>query len=286
MFSPKLAPIGSIHGVGEAFVFGLAQHTLSEDHTDTVYLSIAGPVTSVESIWARLLNRRLLAVESEGREIAYLSHHGIAGEEGSPYQRIQRRIPGLQIDHLILLDKRFAAVEYAELGFAYLFEDAHLSLKLFDHVRALVNLPVFPLWAEGLAEIARLTGLLRPLACYGGQAVHVLTLDRTRWELEISTRLAGGELPWPGDEIPAQPLTRIDAPITEEAPMLPAPALPAPLPYTLTHEHDWTWLSIPGMPSEAIRDALKLKGFRWGQKRKAWYAPQIVPESTINQLLH
>ena len=305
MFDPRLKHVGQINQVGGAYVFGLAQHVVSDERTDTIYLNLAGPVTSVEAVWAKLVECGTLICRGSDGKGRYL-RHGEQGDSESPYLRFQRRIPGLQIEHLILLDKRFTEVEYAEVGLSFLFDAPDMPHKLAEHVRQLVNLPIFAEWAEPLAEIGRVTRLLRPLSCLGEQTVYLLDLDRTRWEQQIALRVEQGELPWPDDPAPAKP---ISAP-QPEPDTLPecsscgkrvagrrttqgyfcADCLPAtngkngrPT-FTVTHERDWTWVKFDEKPSEAMREALKRAGFRWGKRRKAWYAQRIVEQSEIESM--
>ena len=61
MFTPTMHHIGQITGVGDAYLFGMALHPITDDRADTVYLNLAGPVTSVESVWANLTERRTVA---------------------------------------------------------------------------------------------------------------------------------------------------------------------------------------------------------------------------------
>jgi hypothetical protein len=49
MFTPTMQHVGQIGAVGDTHVFGLARHVVGEDQTDTIYLNLAGPVTSVEA---------------------------------------------------------------------------------------------------------------------------------------------------------------------------------------------------------------------------------------------
>ena len=206
MFQPSLQHVGQINQVGGAYVFGPAQHVVDEDRTDTIYLNMAGPVTSVEAVWAKLAERGTIICRGTDGKGRYLRHDKLEDGE-TPYLRYQRRIPGLQIEHLILLDKRFSEVEYGDVGVTFLFDAPDMHSKLAEHVRQLVNLPVFTEWAEPLAEIGRVTRLLRPLSCLGEQVVYLVDLDRARWEQQIALRVEQGDLPWPGDKTPAKPIS-------------------------------------------------------------------------------
>jgi hypothetical protein len=199
LFDLQIQPVGQITQVGETYVFGLAQHHVERDRTDTVYLNLAGPTTSVEAVWAGMIEHRTTALRTNDYRTLFVKHGGVPGQEKgeSPYLRFQRRIPGLSIDHLILVDRRFAHVEYRDIGLTYLFDTPNLSLKLGNHVRQLVNIAVFPVWLEALTEAGREERLLAGLNCLG-HTVYLLHLDRTRWEHLISLKLEKGELPWPG----------------------------------------------------------------------------------------
>ncbi len=99
MFMPNMQHIGQLTGVGDAHVFGLARHLVDDDRADLIYLNMAGPVTSVESVWARLVEGGTVTFRGSDRSLTrHLRHHGL--EDGAPFVRYQRRIPGLAIDHL------------------------------------------------------------------------------------------------------------------------------------------------------------------------------------------
>ena len=305
MFHPTMQHVGQINQVGGAYVFGLAQQVVSDERTDTVYLNMAGPVTSVEAVWAKLVERGTVICRGSDGKGRYL-RHGEQGDSESPYLRFQRRIPGLQIEHLILLDKRFTEAEYVDVGATFLFDTPDMQRKLAEHVRQLVNLPVFAEWAEPLAEIGRVTRLLRPLSCMGEQTVYLLDLDRTRWEQQIALRVEQGELPWPGDAAPAKPISapepqadtlpecstcgkRVAGRRTAQgyfcADCLPvANGINGKPTFTVTHERDWTWVRFEEKPTEAICDALKRAGFRWGKRRRAWYLQRIVEGDQIKTI--
>jgi hypothetical protein len=284
--------VGQLSGVGDSYVFGLARHVLDPDHADTVYLNLAGPVTAVESVWARLVEGSTVLMRDRDGKGLFIRHSGLPGGE-TPYLRFQRRIPGLQIDHLILLDRRFAQVEPAEVGLAFLFDAPALPLKLAAQVREWVKLPVFPGWAERLAEIGRLARLVRPLPTLGEQGVYLIDLDRTRWEAQITLRVERGELPWPGDEGEPKPLSEElepapgpePAPAPSITPALKDPGTAPETPFTIEQEGGWTWLSFRAKPSEAVREALKQQGFRWGSRRRAWYARRPVHESEVQAII-
>jgi hypothetical protein len=65
----------------------------------------------------------------------------------------------------------------------------------------------------------------------------------------------------------------------------PTPTTEEAASHTVTHEGDWTWISFTRKPSEAIRERLKLAGFRWGKRRKAWYVRKHVEEEVLTKLV-
>ena len=50
----------------------------------------------------------------------------------------------------------------------------------------------------------------------------------------------------------------------------------------VTWDREWTWITFPAKPSEAVRDMLKnIFGARWSNKRGAWYVTETIDETTI-----
>src|SRR3954465_2747058 len=90
--------VGQVNVVGDCYCFGLSIDPRSTS-TIPVYLDIAGPATSVEAAWAKLnQGKELVVVRDQGS--LYLQ----TGEKGA-FKRFQRKIPGLSIDHLLLIHR-------------------------------------------------------------------------------------------------------------------------------------------------------------------------------------
>lgn len=54
----------------------------------------------------------------------------------------------------------------------------------------------------------------------------------------------------------------------------------------VTWDREWTWITFPAKPSEAVRDMLKsIFHARWSNKRGAWYVTETVDETTIRTQL-
>lgn len=60
---------------------------------------------------------------------------------------------------------------------------------------------------------------------------------------------------------------------------------PETIPFTLTHEGDWTWLSFERKPAEWVLTRLKTAGFRWGRQRRAWYSRSQVARDYVEHLI-
>jgi hypothetical protein len=198
MFYLQMQHIGSMSQVGEVLVWGLAQHQINEHRADTIYLNFAGPATSVEAIWAKLIERRTTAITDLNGKHHFIRHGGIPGqsENDVPYLRFQRRIEGLSIDHMILIDRRFSEVNYdVERSSAFVFEADNIAALVGHHVRQLVNVAVFDAWFPALLEIGRRERLVTPLTNFSHPVYHI-SLDRTRWELQISLGVEKSELSW------------------------------------------------------------------------------------------
>ncbi len=54
----------------------------------------------------------------------------------------------------------------------------------------------------------------------------------------------------------------------------------------VSRERDWTWLTFPAKPDEAVRGALKSAGARWSKKRAAWFFIRTVSDEEIAALLN
>ena len=57
------------------------------------------------------------------------------------------------------------------------------------------------------------------------------------------------------------------------------------VPYTVEHEGDWTWLRFPHKPDDATLDRLRVAGFRWGKRRRAWYSRKLVTHENVKRLI-
>jgi hypothetical protein len=178
--------IGHMNVVGDCFVFGAALH---DNHP--VYLDIAGPATSVEAVWAKLV---------QGKEARIVPDSGpsivLQPPEPGLFARFQRKIDGLGIDHLLLIHKAITEPVYSELTTTYiLFTDKEQATTLLGHhISKLVKVAVFPQWHSYLVQQGRLDRLVQRCMCYGGVDVWSVKLDIDAWTRTMQTGLASGIL--------------------------------------------------------------------------------------------
>lgn len=169
------AYIGPLNVVGECFCYGCAL-----DGQQLVYLDLAGPATSVEAVWAKLAQGKdtaIVPLERDSDKIVLRSGEG-------QLKRLERKIEGLGLYHLLLLHRDLIEPIYADLSTTYLFlvEPAQTTAKLGSHIQALVDIAVFPQWHAYLVQQGRLEKLISPLTCYGGVKLWKVVLDKSAWE--------------------------------------------------------------------------------------------------------
>ncbi len=183
--------VGLVNVVGECVCLGLA----IDSDVVPVYVDLAGAATSVEAAWAKLAQGKELAiVRYGGKRSLYLQ----PAKEGT-FARFQRRLPGLRIDHLILVHRAMTQPIYHEKSTTYMLRvsDEQARAKLGAHIAALVHVAVFDAWHAYLEQRGNEEGLLRPCQCYGGVEAIAVELDRDAWTRVISSGLERGEIALP-----------------------------------------------------------------------------------------
>jgi len=173
--------VGQVSVVGDCFCFGVAYH-LKAEVCVPVFLSVTGAASSVEALWARMAQGKAAAIVRDNKQPSI----PLQPEENGMYVRIQRKVEGLGIDHLLLLHRDLAEPTYPttdEVGQLYLLwlNDTLGVAKLGEHVRKTVKVAVFDDWFLHLHREGRVRGLVRSLHCFGGVEVVQLILDPKRW---------------------------------------------------------------------------------------------------------
>jgi len=194
--------VGQVNVVGECFCFGLAHdYDREANRMFPVYLNLTGAATSVEAVWAKLAQGKHISISRKPQSVT------LEPLDKGDYVRFQRRIEGLRLEHLMLLQRSLAEPKYPTDGAArlyWLWPDDELGLRKFgEHLRRTVQTPVFEPWLKPLYDLGRKQGLIAPLPSYPDQAgqsgivVMKLFLNVPRWTELIQTALRRGEITLP-----------------------------------------------------------------------------------------
>jgi hypothetical protein len=177
--------VGQISVVGECFCFGAALDggvpAQSGGGQQLVYLDLAGPATSVEAVWAKLAQAKECYVIPPGHDAEKITLRSAEGK----LKRLERKVEGIGIYHLLLVHCDIFEPQYAELSTTYIFlttDKDQTTSKLGAHVQELVDIAVFPVWFPYLVQQGRVEGLITALTCYGGVKLWKLSLDKSAWE--------------------------------------------------------------------------------------------------------
>ena len=153
-----------------------------------VYLNLGGPRGSVEAIKASLaLGKIVNLIPADGPAIELT-----AGEkETGQYQDYFANLPEQKFVSLILLHKSITQPIYDQRSTTYLLQIDELQArqKLYDHIEALVDIPVFTHWTDYLWAAGIHATLLRTIPSAGVETVYAIDLDKDAW-----TRLLSGAL--------------------------------------------------------------------------------------------
>jgi len=189
--------IGHISVVGDCFCFGLAvEYTPQTYRSYPIYLNIAGAATSVEAVWARLVQGKELTVTPLERNTSSIVLHS---PEKGLYTRMQRKIEWLGMDNLILLHRQLAQPEFIDQSFAYVIalDSAQASLRLVDYISKLVKIAVFPQWGEYLRKRGYRENLLTPHTSFEGVEFWTIHLDAVGWTSLICNGLRRNDIQLP-----------------------------------------------------------------------------------------
>ncbi|MEP7288444.1 MAG: hypothetical protein ABI947_22055 [Chloroflexota bacterium] len=184
------AYVGQLNVVGTAYCFGVAVHIDQETHKAVpVYLDMAGPATSVEAAWARLVQGKELTVVPAQAAAIYLQP-----PEAGLFRRYQRRFAELATDQITLVHQD--AIEVPDEGLTFQIETSPEQAKvaLGAHIRQLVKIALFPAWHDYLMQQGQAERLIYPCTCYGGVAVAAIHLDAARWTALIARGLEKKEI--------------------------------------------------------------------------------------------
>jgi hypothetical protein len=194
--------IGRVNVVGDCYCFGAVVDRCPPSYKSIpIYISVAGPATSVEALWAKLSQGRETAIipDDRGQSSIYLEPN-----KGGLYTRYQKKIDWLGIDHLVLVHEALAEPQYPGVGdakeaavtYIVALSEAQRRAKLGEHVRKTVKIAVFEAWFDYLYAEGRSRGLVRDCVGYGLDAFSI-RLDAPKWTEVITAGLAAQHLQFP-----------------------------------------------------------------------------------------
>jgi hypothetical protein len=196
---------------GDCFCFGAVVDRRSPGYKNLpIYLSVAGPSSSVDAVWAKLAQGKEVTIVPDDKNAAAIY---LQPNAAGLYTRFQRKIETVGIDHLILIHEDAAEVDYSDLKDApttYLLctSTQQKIAKLGDIVRHVVKIAVFDPWLDYVYEEGLRRGLVRGCISYGVKALAV-KLDVRGWTAVITEGLAGKQIAFPNSvepvSIPVQP---------------------------------------------------------------------------------
>jgi hypothetical protein len=176
---------GSITGNVYCYGFAVYQGVL-------LYLNLGGPKMAVEAIRARLSKGEVVNLVPPDAPALELSAGETDGKANTGmYSAYLQNLPEAKFTSAILVHECLTAPTYLGKSVTGIFRasEAQAAAKLLHHVRQLVNIPVFDLWASFLYHAGQTAGLVRNPHPHGGIDLLVVDLDGDAW-----TRLVTGGL--------------------------------------------------------------------------------------------
>lgn len=190
--------IGSIKVVGECQCFGLA--TIHDSKTRTtvpIYLSIAGPTTTIDSVWATLnRNKNVTITFTNNEQLTFTM------PKKQKIIRHKKRIDGLAIEHAILLHEDIdpddsttkpgnqTKKEPPTHAYVLVADEEQGHAKAINHITNAVKLPIFPSWHPYLIKHGIQNGLIRSCKSHHGTPpIWQIMLNEQKWTALIQAAL-------------------------------------------------------------------------------------------------
>ncbi len=188
--------IGRVNVVGDCYCIGVVVDRRPPSYKNIpIYLSVIGPATSVEALWAKLSQGKETSVVPDDRDQPSIY---LEPNKGGLYTRYQKKIEALGVDHLILVHEDMSEPPYpstgsdkADVAATYMLctSDEQRLAKLGEHVRKTVKVALFDVWFDYLHREGIKRGLLRSCNGYGVEAM-AIKLDALKWTEAITDGLA------------------------------------------------------------------------------------------------
>jgi hypothetical protein len=192
--------IGRVNVVGDCYCMGVVVDRRPPSYKNIpVYISVVGPATSVEALWAKLSQGKETSVipDDSSQPSIYLQPN-----KGGLYTRYQKKIEALGVDHLVLVHEDMAEPPYPSAGgdqddstTAYMLctTDEQRLAKFGEYVRKTVKVALFDPWFEYLYGEGLSRGLIRTCYGYGVEAMAV-KLEAPKWTEVITAGLQTKQL--------------------------------------------------------------------------------------------
>ncbi len=194
--------VGRVNVVGDCYCLGVVVDRRPPTYKNIpIYISIAGPATSVEALWAKVSQAKEVSIvpDDTSKSAIYLEPN-----KAGLYTRYQKKVEELGIDHLLLVHEDIAEPTYPSAGtekeaattYVLCVSNEQRRAKLGEHVRKTVKVAVFAEWFDYLYQEGRSRGLVRDCVGYGIEAV-AIKLDPLKWTEVITSGLGSTSIRLP-----------------------------------------------------------------------------------------
>jgi hypothetical protein len=194
--------VGRVNVVGDCYCLGVVVDRRPPTFKNIpIYISVAGPATSVEALWAKISQGKEATIvpDDTAKSAIYLEPN-----KAGLYTRYQKKIEALGIDHLLLVHEAMVEPTYPSAGtdnepattYVLCVSEEQRHAKLGEHVRKTVKVAVFDDWLDYLYSEGRSRGLIRDCAGQGIEAF-AIKLDPLKWTEVITSGLASATLHLP-----------------------------------------------------------------------------------------
>jgi hypothetical protein len=165
-----------------------------------LYLNLGGPRMAVEAIRARLAKGEIVNLVPWDAPAIELSAGETDGKANTGmFTAYLNNIPEAKFTSAILVHESLIQPNYKGKALTAIFRisEEQAVAKLLYHVRQLVNIPVFDVWAGYLYHAGQSAGLLRKPRSAGDIDLLLLDLDAEAWARLITGGLANGVIQLP-----------------------------------------------------------------------------------------
>src|SRR5581483_5549332 len=189
--------VGDINVVGSCYCYGVAVDRRGPSYRALpIYLSVVGPGTSVDALWAKLVQGKESSVACSDGKTSIPLQPNAAGV----YTHIAKKLDDLSLVHLILVHEDLAdpVVGDSERPTAYLISlnPEQKKAKFGDTIREIVRAAVFDEYLDYLMAEGQRRGLVRKCDSLVVD-IMAITTDRKRWTELLTEGLRSKKIAFP-----------------------------------------------------------------------------------------